>query len=202
MVLKLPYNGVHPIKAHLNVVAPERSSKKGLHRAYTMPQLTWSSETSRDPSFSTSTSAGRPANKKSGHEIRRFCEQPCGACTAVLSGRPETQVRTAALSGDNKGLTPDTASALSQEALDEGLVADGIALIINNKLHDPAAAGCRASNLLQYFAGGFNVWQLSRATGSPHEETDIISKDILCCRKYTCSQSSGCWARPNCHAGR
>ena len=56
----------------------------------------------------------------------------------MLSDTPETQVRTAWPSGESKGLTPDVPSALSQEALDEGLIADGVAPIINDKLHDPA----------------------------------------------------------------
>ena len=56
----------------------------------------------------------------------------------MVSDTPDTQVRTAWLSGDGKVLTPDIPSALSQEALNERLIADGIAPFINNMLHDPA----------------------------------------------------------------
>ena len=55
------------------------------------------------------------------------------------------------LSGDSRGLTPDVPSALSQEALNERLIADGVAPIINDKLHDPAHNRWRmAWKLLQY----------------------------------------------------
>ena len=62
---------------------------------------------------------------------------------------PEAQLRTAKNSGDSMGLTPDIPSTLSQEALNERLIADGVAPIIDYKLHDPAHSRWQGLRLLQ-----------------------------------------------------